>query len=226
MLGVPVAKITCTQLPKEQLAQILQRLKLHRIKLVYWASDSQHRASQEAAQACGGFLVDEKITYCLDLACLTSLSIPPNVTIYPDLCANAELQALALEISKFSRFSRDPHLPSEAVKKLYTAWINNACKKIVAHVILVTKLQNHIVGMVVIDEKKGRGDLSLLAVDPQHQGIGLGKRLVCAALAWCFQHDYAISQVVTQKENINACRLYERCGFRSEKSECFYHFWL
>jgi dTDP-4-amino-4,6-dideoxy-D-galactose acyltransferase len=226
MLGIPVAKITYTHLSKEKLIKILQKLKSQGIQLVYWAAASQSSFSQVAARACAGLLVDEKLTYCLDLATLHAFAPPATISIYPAAAPNRELQALALEIAQFSRFSHDPHISPATVKKLYTTWINNACKKTVAKVVLVLKLQNHIVGMVTIDEKQGRGDLSLLAVDPRYQGTGLGKRLVRAAQAWCVKHGYSISQVVTQKNNVKACRLYESCGYRLEKMECFYHFWL
>lgn len=227
MLGVRVAKILDSLLDEKQLAQCLLDLKSKKIKCVYWTFDHHKRVSQQAANACGGLRVDEKITYCLDLSTLSPLPFPyPEVEIYTDSYANAELIDLALEISPFSRFSHDPNIPAERVVQLYTTWINNACKKIVAKIVLVIKIQNHIKGMVTIDDKQNRGDLSLLAVNPQHQSQGLGKRLVCAAQSWCITQGYSISQVVTQKKNPNACRLYERCAYKHEKTEFFYHFWL
>ena len=226
ILGVHVAKILSARLDKGSLEKCLQGLKSQGIKLVYWVFASQELISQKAAQACGGLLVDEKITYCVDLTTLSPLPFPtPEIEIYTDSFANPELIALAIDIAKFSRFSRDPHIPEQRVNKLYTAWINNACKKRVAKVILVAKI-HRIVGMVTIDDKQGRGDLSLLAVDPLHQGKGIGKHLVRAAQAWCLAHDYSISQVVTQKINPKACRLYESCAYQQEKTEYFYHFWL
>jgi len=232
ILGVRVAKILSPRLDKARLEQCLQTLKTQGIQLVYWVFASQDTISHEAAQACGGFLVDEKITYYLDLRPLSSIPFPGtenpvalSIASYPELSANAELTALAMEIAHFSRFSHDPNIPEQQVKKLYTTWINNACKKRVAKVVLVAKL-HHIVGMVTIDDKQGRADLSLLAVATLHRGKGIGTRLVRAAQAWCLAHNYSISQVVTQKRNPQACGLYERCGYRKDKIEYFYHFWI
>ncbi len=230
MLGVRVAKILSTHLHVEELKQSLQQLKAQGIELVYWVFDSPELASKEAAIACGGFFVDEKITYSLDLITLPPLPFPyPEIGIYMDSVANSELIALAMEIVPFSRFSRDPHLSAQQVNRLYTAWIGNACKKLVAKIILVARAHNilgTVSGMVSIDDKQGRADLSLLAVAPLYRHRGIGKRLVYAAHAWCIAHDYSMSQVVTQQTNPRARHLYESCGYQQEKIEYFYHFWL
>jgi dTDP-4-amino-4,6-dideoxy-D-galactose acyltransferase len=226
ILEIPVAKILCARLQDVQLAKILQELRSQGIKLVYWPSDSKDPVSQEAAHACSGLLVYEKITYFLDLKTLPPLPFNANIEVYSDSSANLALQNLMLEIIPFSRFSHDPNIAFAKVKKLYIAWINNACKKIAAKVVLVEKIHGHIVGMVAIADKQGRSDLSLLAVSPLQQGKGIGESLVRAAQAWSLNHHYTISQVVTQKLNRKACRLYERCNYQLEKIECFYHFWL
>jgi dTDP-4-amino-4,6-dideoxy-D-galactose acyltransferase len=54
----------------------------------------------------------------------------------------------------------------------------------------------------------------------------LGLHLVCAAQAKFIEAGYRIGQVVTQLDNVAACRLYEKCGYHLEKLENFYHFWL
>jgi dTDP-4-amino-4,6-dideoxy-D-galactose acyltransferase len=226
LLGLPVVKILTTPLATQQLTTLLQTLKTQGIKLVYWLIDSQDKLSKQAAQVCAGFLADEKLTYCLDLMTLSPSHSDKGVEAYPEPIANAELEAIAIEISQFSRFAHDPKLTTEQVTKLYKAWINNACKKIVAKAVLVIKERQSIAGMVVIDEKQGRGDLSLVGIAPAYQGQGLGKRLVHAAQYWCLEHHYFISQVVTQKANPKACHLYESCGYQLEKMEYFYHFWL
>lgn len=226
ILGLPTAKILTTPLATQKLTTLLQALKTQGIALVYWLIDSTDTLSRQAAQDCGGFLADEKLSYYLNLMTLPPLPIDKEIEPYSAPTANAELEAIAVEISQFSRFAHDPKLSTEQVSKLYTAWINNACRKTVAKAVLVIKKQSAIAGMVVIDEKQGRGDLSLVGVKPAYQGQGLGKRLVHAAQNWCLEHNYFISQVITQKTNPKACRLYENCGYQLEKMEYFYHFWL
>lgn len=227
ILGISVAKILDLTLDEQKLGKALQQLKHKGVKLVYWLIDSHDDVAIQAALACGGFLADEKITYYLHLTQQKPLPFPYlDVEIYQADHANKQLEAIAIEIGQFSRFSRDPKLTSAQMHRVYKTWIDNACKKTVAKIVLVIKREKCIIAMVTIDEKQNRGDLSLIGVNPHYQGQGLGKRLVYAALAWCMTQHYHISQVVTQQTNVKAKHLYESCGFQQEKTQYFYHFWL
>jgi dTDP-4-amino-4,6-dideoxy-D-galactose acyltransferase len=226
ILGLSVARILTSALSIEKLQSLLQRLKAQGVKLVYYLVSSDDMNSQKAAQRCGGYLVDKKVSYYLDLTSLPPLPCNKNIEIYTANSATAELEAIAIEIGQHSRFAQDPQLRAEQVNKLYKAWINNCCKKLVAKVVLVSKEQESIIGLVAIDKKHGRADLSLVGVAAGHQGQGIGKQLVYAAQNWSLKQGYVTSQVVTQKTNLKACRLYESCGYQLEKIEYFYHFWL
>ena len=219
ILGISVAKILSPSLNEEKLRNCLQSLKKRGVKLVYWAIDSHDHTAKQAALACDGFLADKKITYLLDLRSL-NLAFPyADVEIYPAQIASPELEGIALEIAQLPRVRNDPTPSTEQANTLYKAGLNNARQKVAAQL-------ETIIGMLSIDEKRRRGDLSLLGVAPDYQGQGLGKRLVYAALAWCIAQNYSFSQVVTHKAKVKARHLYETCGFTQEKMEYFYHFWL
>jgi dTDP-4-amino-4,6-dideoxy-D-galactose acyltransferase len=79
--------------------------------------------------------------------------------------------------------------------------------------------------MVPVGEKNGRGDIGLLAVDSSMRGKKLGIALVNAAQQWTIENGFTTAQVVTQGENVSACRFYEKCGYRIDKIENVYHFW-
>jgi dTDP-4-amino-4,6-dideoxy-D-galactose acyltransferase len=81
-------------------------------------------------------------------------------------------------------------------------------------------------GMITCGNKKGRGDIGLLAVDASQRGQGLGAKLVRGAQRWFVQNGFGVGQVVTQGSNRAACELYARCGYRVESVEYFYHIWL
>jgi pimeloyl-[acyl-carrier protein] methyl ester esterase len=55
-------------LTADELNQLLGELKQLGAELVYWASESEHEASQQAALALNGFLADRKLTYLMRLA--------------------------------------------------------------------------------------------------------------------------------------------------------------
>ena len=74
--------------------------------------------------------------------------------------------------------------------------------------------------------KDTRADIGLLAVDEEARGKSIGKLLMHAAFIKCRDLGYKEVQVVTQKANATACAFYEKLGFRIEKVENIYHFWI
>ena len=71
----------------------------------------------------------------------------------------------------------------------------------------------------------GVGDIGLLAVRESCRGRGVGTRLVNAALAWMQQAGVGESTVVTQRDNLAACRLYEQLGYVTSEVSALYHLW-
>ena len=55
--------------------------------------------------------------------------------------------------------------------------------------------------------------LQRVAVHPEEQGQGGGRRLVDDALRWAWRNGAARAHVNTQISNERALALYERCGF-------------
>lgn len=80
--------------------------------------------------------------------------------------------------------------------------------------------------MVTVGKKGDRADVGLIAVDASMRGKKLGAALVLAAQEWALKNGYGSAQVVTQGENLAACKLYEKCGYHVDKIENIYHFWM
>jgi len=227
ILGVKTAKILPERLVVSELASLLSTLQAQKIQLVFWASAADDVPSQQAAQEFSGFLADQKVTYWVDLANHVMADIDlSEVESYTETVATPELHQLAFEIAAFSRFGTDPRILPEKMRQIYKTWIENSVKRQVAKEVLVIKQHGKVVGMTTLGEKNGRGDIGLLAVDPDCRGMKLGTKLVAASQRWCVQQGYRWGQVVTQLTNPTACKLYEKGGYRVDKVEHFYHFWL
>ena len=56
-----------------------------------------------------------------------------------------------------------------------------------------------------------------LAVDPDHQGVGLGRALTVDGLAWAKSHLAGVAFVNTQRTNDAALELYDRLGFERRR---------
>ena len=70
-----------------------------------------------------------------------------------------------------------------------------------------------IVGYAICGRSGRRGYVQRLAVDPDHQGQGLGRALVVDGLAWMQRRGVTRAVVNTQYDNDGALSLYERLGF-------------
>jgi dTDP-4-amino-4,6-dideoxy-D-galactose acyltransferase len=218
-LGIPTAKITSIS------PEILADAKHAGIKLVYFVAPESDTPHIRLAKELGGVLVDQKITYLMNLKNIVAPS-DPEIKSYTDKMPSHDLINLAYESGNFSRFRTDPNLTEMQFKTVYKTWITNSVNHTVADDVLVVSENNTLLGMVTVGEKNHRGDIGLLAVAEAARGKNIGTRLVKAAQYYFIQKGFEQSQVVTQQTNIPACKLYEKCGYHIEKIECFFHIWL
>lgn len=85
--------------------------------------------------------------------------------------------------------------------------------------LLVAEIDGAVVGYVAIRQAVALAshahvlEISGLAVDPAHQGAGVGRRLVEAALADARARGARKVSLRVLASNAGARRLYERCGF-------------
>lgn len=73
------------------------------------------------------------------------------------------------------------------------------------------------VGYAVTGQAGNRGYLQRLAVDPDHQGQGIGAGLVYDSLRWLHRKGVNLALVNTQDRNVRALTLYERLGFSRQR---------
>ncbi len=226
--GFPVAKITESRLSKDELEAILKTLKEEGVRLVYWPSDSEDSASMEAGLARDGFLADRKVFYLTELGAADFMGLELlMVEEYQEKEASQELKNLALISGVHSRYNLDPHIPHHKFEELYLARLENSISGELAKKVFILRSEKKLAGMATLEVKnETRGQIGLLAVDVLFRGRGMGKVLVKAARAWFAKEGYRELRIVTQQQNLPACRLYENCGFRQEKVENFFHFWL
>lgn len=225
--GFGVASLGDTPLRGAELRSALDGLRTRGVRLVYWAPPAADHAAERAGRAEHGRLVDRRTTYAIDLATIASRT-PSSAAIssYDQGAANDDLERLAIQSGRLSRFAVDPEIPRERFESLYRLWIRNSLSGELARAVLVARQAERIVGMVTLAEADGSGSIGLIAVDEGARGQGLGSALVQSALLWCRERDLRETTVVTQGGNLAACRLYEKHGFRCARVQTFFHFWL
>lgn len=132
---------------------------------------------------------------------------------------------LAIQSGVFSRFNIDKMIGRDKFEELYRIWIIKSVNREIANEVIVYNHNDDIAGYLTIGEKNNRADLGMGAVDSKYRGKGIGRILFENAEKYAFDQGYEDIQIVTQGDNIPACKLYEKLGYSIESKEYFYHIW-
>lgn len=213
------------QLPvtKQEVNAFLKAMEEEDIALAYFGSIEEVRFPEKISDAFDIIPIDKKTTYSKHLN--QPANVSPHIKSYPAEAPDEQLLKLAVESGIYSRFHLDPNIPNEKFESLYKLWITNSVNKKIAQEVLVYYVKDEIAGFVTLGEKKNRADIGIIAVDSAFRGRGIATALMHAAENWFIENGFEDIQVVTQGENLAACRLYERCGYAVGRVERFYHLW-
>lgn len=229
--GVRIARVAGAKLDAEK-AGVLEKWCADRgVGCLYFFADIHDPATTRAAEHHGYSLVDVRVTY--ERRVDRSIDNPPGVR-----AARAEegerLEDLARGAFRESRFGFDANFPVERVDELYVRWVRRGMEAMSGGGggVLVVDDGAGIAGYVVCTfgtsggDGGGEGGISLIGVDANGRGKGVGSRLVAGALSVFSGAGLARASVVTQARNIGAQRLYQRAGFVMRSSELVYHRWF
>lgn len=132
---------------------------------------------------------------------------------------------LAFESGKFSRFKLDPNFRQSDFEKLYKIWIDNSFNKKFADDVLVYKDQNIIKGFVSYRISEEFATIGLIAICPEHQGKGIGKKLLESVEKKLFTIGIKELRIPTQLQNEIACEFYTKMGYTIIQEKIVIHYW-
>ncbi len=123
------------------------------------------------------------------------------------------LKQIAEDSMVENRFYRDPFFKKmlRKVRKIYSGWIENSFKKIVADEILVYLKNNIPVGFIVLENS---GHIPLIAVSQEHRGSGIASTLIQHAVGHFKRDKISLVLIEAILGNISAIRAYEANGFK------------
>lgn len=174
--------------------------------------------------ATGAELVDEKILYS---KYCENRDECKDVMLYQKPEPNESLYKLALVSGGFSRFKLDERLPKGSYEQLYRKWIEKACpqegtnKQIFAYA-----PDGRAKGMITVDFEGDNAQIGLVAVDTDCQHQGVGTKIMSTLEYYLFHKGAMTIDVATQAANKDACRWYEKNGFKVKSVTPIYHWWL
>lgn len=193
--------------------------------LIYCIIETPSLKTIEFMQGHGAILYDNKIKY-LKQGFTESASKNNQFHFESTSLLTEDLEAMVYQSGSFSRFNLDPRL-SPKFKDLYKEWIVGSLnKKLADEVLLAKDNKGQSVGFITLSIKEGIGNIGLIAVSEHFRGQGVGKLLIQKADNFFREKQASAATVVTQIDNIPACRLYEKMGYTIVKNESIFHYYL
>ncbi|UGS21111.1 GNAT family N-acetyltransferase [Flavobacterium cyclinae] len=167
---------------------------------------------------------ENKIVYIKDLV-KNQLDSENILSFSSKNFSREQLYELSFESGKYSRFKKDKKFSIQQFENLYKRWIDNSLDFGFSDDILVYVEEKKIIGFISYKIKKNEATIGLVAVLPNHQGKGIGKKLLQVVENELIKNDIKILNIPTQKENFEACSFYEKQGYKVKQSIIIKHFW-
>lgn len=189
--------------------------------LLYIFDESHIGFKAESSQ-----LVDEKVLYSKPVE---HKHIFEHVTCYKKDTPSNNLYHLALVSGGYSRFKLDQRFLRGSFERLYNRWIENACPQEGSNKQIFEYCTEGVVkGMITIDySENGLAHIGLAAVSEDCQHSGIGTKIMSTVEEYLYRIGFIHTlEVPTQKANKNACRWYEKNGFKIQNIIDIYHWWL
>jgi dTDP-4-amino-4,6-dideoxy-D-galactose acyltransferase len=225
--GARIARFEDTRLTPENAAAALAWCSENRIECVYLLTDATHAETSIIADKAGFRLVDVRMTLARDLNEPVSLHTGAGPEIRVASARDLpELMAIARVSHHDSRFYQDPGFQDSRCDDLYATWIERSFEGY-ADSVFVAEMDGIVSGYITCRvSNSGEGSIQLLAVRSGARGLGVGSRLVGKALEYLSERGMTTASVVTQGRNIGSLSLYQRCGFRTNNVQHWYHRWF
>lgn len=220
-----IARVNGNRLDEATLSEVLAWCKTNRIDCLYFLADSDDAQTPALAEKNGFLHTDVRVTLERSLTGNPPvIGLRDNVRLARpgDLSA---LKAIARAGHRDTRFYFDSHFERAKCDLLYETWIEKSFSGF-AQAVLVAEANAEPVGYITCSMRGVESQIGLLGVADKCQGMGLGKQLVEAFLAWSVAHGTHRATVVTQGRNVSAQRLYQRMGFLTAAFQLWYHRWF
>ncbi len=171
-------------------------------------------------------LVDEKVVYTLSNNTI-HFEANHNIILWEsDKGVTDDLLHLALVSGKYSRFRLDEKFPKGSYERLYSCWIEQSVNGKIASGVLCYMIDDVPKGLVTVSNNNDKCTIGLVAIHEDLQNKGIGTVMMQHVLNYADNMHCGHISVATQLENVAACRLYEKAGFKVESVMDVWHWWL
>ena len=136
-----------------------------------------------------------------------------------------QLYNLAFQSGSYSRFKLDPRIPDTKFKTLYKKWIDKSSSDETSDKIILFRRDGMIRGFLSFYITESYAKISLIAVDKNYRGAGIGSSLLNRLEEILVSSKIPELYVETQIANIEARKFYKKLGFKKKRIEFLKHYW-
>ncbi|MBU9812561.1 dTDP-4-amino-4,6-dideoxy-D-galactose acyltransferase [Rahnella sp. C60] len=194
--------------------------KLEQYALVQAKVEADQTHTLDALSALGFRLAEGETDFCVTVT-PQDMALPAGRLALPQDIADVAI--IASQTFRFSRFRAPWYQPDDSAR-FYAMWAEKAILGTFDHLCLwADDAQGNGLGFVTLRRlSEDEVRIGLLAVRPEFQGQGAGKKLMAAAKNWCAGQGVSRLYVATQTGNIAALNLYLASGGKVMRSA----YWL
>lgn len=200
-----------------------------KIDLMYFLCPSSDLDSIAFALKDGFKYVDERLTYLVTKFEFVSAILDGNYSIKRSTPEDiTRLQLISAQSKWTTRYYNDEKFPRDRLQEFYSEWVKKSVSGDLDDMVFHIEEAGTIVGFVTIKKNGSNlGSIGLITVAEEAQGKGLGIKLAAYAVNMLINNlGCAGVEVVTQKNNIPACRIYENLGFKVFNNSTWLHKWI
>lgn len=222
-----IAELYPLRVNEKMMRFALKMCRKDKIRCLYYLCDCHDPLSVKLAEKYGFHFVDMRLTFSLDLynAGISRQSNKPAAFGRFREADLPYLKRIAAGIYNYSRYYFDLNFSRKSCSKFYVNWVAKCCRE-KNNKVFVARIGNKAVGYVTARISNKRAYLDLVGIDKEHSGEGIGTELLKYALASLKEESICHVEVVTQGRNYAAQRLYQSCGFKTLKTQLWYHKWF
>lgn len=236
--GFTIARLDAERLTPESAAQIDAWCAAHAVRCLYFLADSDDPTTVQVAENAGYHFVDVRLT--LEIPHLQAYiartpSAPVSAASRPFRAGDVEaLAAIARASYTDSRYYFDLHFDRQKCDALYETWVRRDCASAAHdsshHAVYVMDFDGQPAGFVTCHLQATAdarsGVIGLVGMAEAAQGQGFAQIMMNEALGWFARQGCERVTVVTQARNVGAQRVYQRCGFITQRVQWWYHKWF
>ncbi|MDA1131668.1 MAG: GNAT family N-acetyltransferase [Proteobacteria bacterium] len=213
VLGAPVGRVLIARPPasaaaRDALAEMAAKWRKDGIWLVSSRIPAEWSEAAEALESVGFLQVEELVTWVRSVPDAASGASATDAATAKD---SGDCVEIARSAFRFDRYHADSRIGADRAGALKAAWVRNSLAGR-ADVARVVRDDGRARGFVLCRREGGDAVIDLIAVAPDSQGSGVGRRLVFAALD-AYAGRVAEMRASTQATNQPSAALYRKAGF-------------